>query len=321
MTQLLRTYLQLALEEPGRRSLERIVETIPRELGTVYDGKVEPVRELLLSTKIESTTLLQTEMFNTIKEGAQPAICFRNAVEILPMDDNQLTVPIGEGGAYAAEVAEGAEVPIRNEDFTTVTYTAHKDAERPLITNEMIADCKYPLIERAVKRAGRALENKLNQRMLTEMLDSAGNEHDTAGTNQGITAIADAIALVKDDGWIPDSIILSSRAEAALLKQYVPTGYTGSDAAQSGRLPSLLGLRPFSTTVTDASSTYTWGYAADGNIGMLVYDSSVCGGIGMRQDIQIEEYSDPIRGMKSMVATARWAVGTEQADAICRIEY
>ena len=208
MTQLFRTYAKIGIEEPNGRALEHIVETIPRELGTVFDGKIEPVRELLLTTAIESTTLLQTEMHATVLEGAEPWKCMRQACVTLPMKANTLTIPVGEVGSYAPEVAEGAEIPIGVQDYTAVTLTAKKYGIRPMITDEMVADALYPVMEMEIRKAGAKLENTLNKIALGALIDgTAANEHDTGASAQGIKAIATAVKKVKADGFIPDRVI------------------------------------------------------------------------------------------------------------------
>ena len=321
MTQLLKTYLKIGLEEPNGRALQHIVETIPRSLGAYHDGKVEPVRELLLSTAIESTTLIQTEMYATVLEGAEPWKCMRQACTVLPMKANTLTIPVGEVGSYAPEVAEGAEIPISDQDYTAVTLTAKKYGVRPMITDEMVADALYPVIEMEIRKAGAKLENTLNQIALTNLIDNtSANEHDTGGNNQGIKAIASAIKKVKADGFIPDRIVLHPDAEALIMADYIPTGYVGAEAAQSGKLPNLLGLSPFITNVADASSE-TWEYNSDGDIGMVVFDSGNSTVIGERQPITIKRYEDIVRQLQGGTVSARWAVGTLQANAGARIEY
>jgi hypothetical protein len=321
MTQLFRTYAKIGIEEPNGRALERIVETIPRSLGAVHDGKIEPVRELLLSTAIESTTLLQTEMHATVLEGAEPWKCMRQACTVLPMKANTLTIPVGEVGSYAPEVAEGAEIPISDQDYTAVTLTAKKYGVRPMITDEMVADALYPVIEMEIRKAGAKLENTLNQIALTNLIDNtSANEHDASGSNLGIKAIATAIKLVKADGFIPDRIVLHPDAEALIMADYIPTGYVGAEAAQSGKLPNLLGLSPFITNVADASSQ-TWEYNSDGDIGMVVFDSGNSTVIGERQPITIKRYEDIVRQIQGGTVSARWAVGTLQANAGARIEY
>jgi len=109
-------------------------------------------------------------------------------------------------------------------------------------------------------------------------------------------------------------------AEALIMADYIPTGYVGAEAAQNGKLPNLLGLAPFVTSV-EAASTQTWGYAADGNIGMVVFDSNNSTVIGERQGITVKRYEDIIRQIQGGTVSARWAVGTLQANAGARIEF
>lgn len=327
MTQLLRTYLKLALEEPGPSGRKAIIEReIPRELGTYHDGNLEPVRELLLSTAIESTTLVQTEMYNTVIEGAEPFKCMRQALKVLPMTANTLTVPVGEAGSYAGEVAEGAEIPIATQDYSAVTFTAKKYGVRPVITKEMVEDALYPVIEMEVRKAGAKLENTLNQLALTELIDNtSANEYDSnvgaaTITAAGTKAIVNALANCKADGFLCDTIVLSPSAEAIVMAEFTPTSYVGAEAVASGRLPNIMGLKAFTCGVADASSQ-TWEYNSDGDIGMVVFDSQNSSMIGMRRDITVERYEDPIRDLVGMIATMRCAVDTLQANAGARIEY
>ena len=326
MTQLFKTYAKIGIEEPNGRALERIVETIPRELGTVYDGKIEPVRELLLSTAIESTTLIQTEMYATVIEGAEPFKCMRQACKVLPMKANTLTIPVGEAGSYAPEVAEGAEIPISDQDYTAVTLTAKKYGVRPMITDEMVADALYPVMEMEIRKAGAKLENTLNQLALTELIDNtANNEYDSnVGTNTitaaGTKAIVHALGNVKADGFLCDTIVMSPSAETVVMAEYTPTSYVGAEAVASGRLPNIMGLKAFTCSVADASSS-TWDYDSDGEIGMVVFDSQNSTVIGERQGITVKRYEDIVRQLQGGTVSARWAVGTLQANAGARIEY
>jgi hypothetical protein len=245
----------------------------------------------------------------------------RQACTVLPMKANTLTIPVGEVGSYAPEVAEGAEIPISDQDYTAVTLTAKKYGVRPMITDEMVADALYPVMEMEIRKAGAKLENTLNQIALTNLIDNtSANEHDASGSNLGIKAIATAIKLVKADGFIPDRIVLHPDAEALIMAEYIPTGYVGAEAAQSGKLPNLLGLSPFITNVADASSQ-TWEYNSDGDIGMVVFDSGNSTVIGERQPITVKRFDDVIRQLQGGTVSARWAVGTLQANAGARIEY
>ncbi len=316
MTQLLRTYLDIGLNAPTGRALERAVSKIPRELGTVFDGKVEPVRELLLTTAIEST-----EMYRTVVEGAEPFKVMRQALNVLPMNAATLDIPVGEAGSYAREVAEGAEVPISTQDYSKVTFTAKKIAERPVITDEMVADALYPVIELELRKAGAKLENKINQMAIVELVaNSSANEHDTNGSNQGIKAIAAAVAKVEADGFMPDRIVMCPAFKAGLMAEFVPTGYVGAEAVMTGKLPNLLGLQAFVSNVVHTTAA-SWAYAADGNLGAVVFDSQNSTMLGIRQDITVKRYDDVVRMLQGTVVSARVAVDTLQANAGARIEY
>jgi hypothetical protein len=321
MTKLLRTYLDIGLNQPTGRALERAVSKIPRELGTVYDGKVEPVRELLLSTAIESTNLIQTEMYKTVVEGAEPFKVMRQALNVLPMNAATLDIPVGEAGSYAREVAEGAEVPISTQDYSKVTFTAKKIAERPVITDEMVADALYPVIELELRKAGAKLENKINQMAIVELVDnSSANEHDTNGSNQGIKAIAAAVAKVEADGFMPDRIVMCPGFKAGIMAEFVPTGYSGADTVMTGKLPNLLGLQAFVSNVVHTTAA-SWAYGTNEDLGAVVFDSQNSTMLGIRQDITVKRYDDVVRMLQGTVVSARVAVDTLQANAGARIKY
>jgi hypothetical protein len=319
MTKLLRTYRDIGLNQPTGRALERAVSTIPRELGTVFDGKVEPVRELLLTTAIESTNLIQTEMYATVVEGAEPFKVMRQALNVLPMNAATLDIPVGEAGSYAREVAEGAEVPISTQDYSKVTFTAKKIAERPVITDEMVADALYPVIELELRKAGAKLENKINQMAIIELVANTA-QHDTGGSKQGIQAIAAAQAKVEGAGYMPDRIVMHPEFKALLMTEFVPTGYSGADAVMTGKLPNLLGLQAFVSNVAHTTAA-SWGYAAGDELGAVVYDSQNSTMLGIRQDITVKRYDDVVRMLQGTVVSARVAVDTLSATAGTYIQY
>jgi len=66
----LKTYLKLAYAGPGEK--QQILNRIPRNLSA-YDneGQIVSVRELLTTTDVAGTSLIQTEMYNTVMEGAK----------------------------------------------------------------------------------------------------------------------------------------------------------------------------------------------------------------------------------------------------------
>lgn len=344
MTQLFIKALEAAVAGPAEKKAlsERIIardlaafeaSTGQRYMVEGEDGKFKPARELLLSDAIESTTLIQTEINRTILEGAEPAKCFRNAVPVFTMNANTMQINVGETGTYAPLVAEGAEIPINNQDYTARTWTSQKFGERPMITREMVDDSLFSVVELEVRKTGLRVENTLNQWMLQVLIENAGNEHDiaaAAGSVAGIQAYISARALNSADGFISDTIVCHPAMTSYLYKDFVP-GYNqmAQQYINSGQLPSVLGCRVFEcgVTLTSTSTPFAssaagldWAPPADTKIGALMFDSKSCGGIGMRQDTRVEQYSDPVRDLVGMSVTMRAACQYGVANAICRVE-
>ena len=320
MTQLLKTFLEMAMN-PESSDIRKLAATIPKELGYNHDGKLLQVKELLLSEAIESTTLIQAEAHATVMEGSEPSICLRRALPTVGMKSRTMNWTVGETGTYAPEVAEATDIPIDDQDYSTVEFVAKKYGVRPLITKELIQDGLFNVAELEMKKAGRRVENRLNQNGITEIIDSAGLEHDTAGTNQGIKAIAAAVSQVRGAGFNPDTLIMHPEAEALVLQEFVPTNYYPTEAiVNTGMVPNILGLKTYTCGVVD-NGTQEWGYAADGEIGMVVYDSVAAAAIGMRRDITVENFDDPIKDMVGMTVTSRFDVESIIANACSRVEY
>ena len=319
----LSTYLRLAHAGPSEAK-QILNRQIPREL-TTYDcnGKVVRVRELLVSEAIESTTLIQTEMYNTVLAGAEPVKCMRQALPIISAKSNTLRVPLGEAGTYAGEVAEGAEIPIDVQDYTYRDFTIRKYGVRPLITKEMVEDGLYDVVALEVQKAGARIENKINQAALSAILQNSGNSADCGGSGATpVAKLAEAIAANQTDGYNSNCIILHPGMVGAVMSAFTSVATSIGDAiTRGGMVGTLLGCPIYTTGVTDDSSTYTWGWGTDNYIGGLVINRENAGAIAMRRDITVQRYEDPIRDLVGMGVTARFGCNYFFADAIARVLY
>lgn len=323
MTELLDTYLNIRKAQHQRQDINELARKIPNDHAYMSNGKLTSIKELLLTETIESTTLIQAEAQKTLVEGAKIANCWRDAIPVIRMNTNVVNYPVGGSNTYAPEIAESAVIPISQQNYTSVQFSAKKYGGRPLITNELIEDGIFDIGAQEVKFMGEALENTLNQQAVSKFADSAGLEHDAEGTDIGQKSIADAMAKVRNAGYYPDTLIMHPEAEAALVKELALSDYIGAaEAYKTGTVPGLYRLKTYVCGAEALSSaTQTWGYAANGEIGMLVLDSRRAGAIGMRRDITVEQYTDPVRDALGFACTMRFDVEVLAADAICRIEY
>jgi len=310
----------------GPSELNRAIEhRVPRKLAYMNDdGKIENARELLQSEGLAATNLIPTEVYATVVEGSEPARCMRNAMTTYRMPTQVMTVPYGETGTYASVVQEGAEVPISTETLSVGTLTAVKYGERPLVTREMVADAKFDVIANEVRKAGYKIENALNREALSVILESSGTAHDCAAAGTGAAAvagIATSVGGLIGLGFTPTDIVLYPTCYGAVLGNIGTLNATSADGALNGQMPNLFGCKTHICGIADNSSSYTWGYGTNDYIGAVVFDRNACGAIGIREDISVEQYSDPIRDLVGMKVTARFDAISLVANATYRLQY
>ena len=324
MTQLLKDYLNASL---GGYEARRKLSEQPhiRKLGYIdQEGKQHAVRELIMSGDLEGTNLIQTEVNATVVEGARLAKAFMDLLPIVRKKGDTYKWPYGETGGYAEIISDaGAEVPMREEDYGAASYDAKLIGVRPMITDSMIEGAQADVIETNVKYAGECVMNRAERVCLSQILQNSGLEHDTGGANQGLKAVAKAVTLLKGSGMLPDAVVMTPNAEGLCMQDVVIPQSPGTDNIVRGQgIPDgYLGLKWRVCNVVDDSSTYTWEYDSDGDIGMLVLDTQRAGGIFMPRDLTVKDLKDPIHDMTGMTVTMRMDCQTHVANGACRIEF
>lgn len=318
------TFLKMLHAGPSERKelAMRLPETKARAYqdGNVYE--VDNLRAFVLSEDLEGSGLVQIAIHDTVMKGAIKAKCFREVIPVIRMSTDTMRVPYGNGEQIAPQVNEAAEFPAMYQDYNYATLTALKYGNQIPISQELIDDSKFDIVAIELEKAGRNLESTLNQLCLNEFLDGADNEHDTAGTNQGIIAIVNAKKEIESDGFYPDKVVLHPQAFGKVFVDYKP-GYNpaAEDTLRSGILPQIAGMTPYQCSVADSTTSYIWEYDTDADIGMLAFDSANAGFIGMRQDVTVKMHEQPLKMIQSPVVFARWDVVHTNGNATCRVEY
>lgn len=314
----LATLLRYAIAEKGKRA--KMLES--ERFKTIVGEKA--FKTLQQNEDITETTLLQEEVLKTIFEGAEPAKCFRDVLPIIKTKSYSVRVVTSTGGEYAAEVPEAAPIPIDTTSLSKVDITIKKVGTRPLITRELIDDALFDVVELELRKAGARMENKLNRDCLLEVLSGITNtDIDPAGSTLAVTDLANAVGTVKSKNYTPDTLITHPAAEAQLLQDsnLVYVAYAGTRRTlETGEIPRILGLRPWTCSVTTGSTSYYWDSTdADSHYYALVFDSQNMAMIAMRQDMTTEQYHDPIHDLVGISVTMRYGVKTIQGTAGVRI--
>lgn len=305
-----------------------VLETIPKEQ-----------KELMRADGLDSTTLLQEEVYKTIVKGAQPFRCMRDIIPVINTDSYSVRIVYGEDGAYAPKVAEGTAIPIDTENLNKKDITIEKYGCRPLITNEIIEDGLWDVVAMELEWAGAKLENTLNRQVLSEILkDMSGiSDRDPSGTNIAVSDITKARADVRGENYIPTHLITSPTAEGYLLTDSNLVYASYADTAnylRTGELGGtpLMGLRPYTCSVTTGDGDEAWDSAAAAtplwdsadeayDYYGIVLDPVHAARIAMRRDFTVEKYDDPIHDLVGLSATMRFGTEVIQTKAGVRILY
>jgi len=263
---------------------------------------------------IADSTLVQEEVYNTVIEGTEPVRCMRDVFPVVATDSYSVRFVKGEVGTYADKVSEGGAIPIDTQTYTKQDITIDKYGTRPLITNELIEDGLFDVVDLELRKAGARMENKLNRVILYQILQGtyaiATNTLNPAGPHIAISDYARAIALVKDDNFIPDIMVTHPIAEGYLLQDsnLAYASYAnGTEALRGGSIGSrILGLKPYTCTATDAADP-TWDdTTAASDVTSFICSKNDLGVLCMRRDLTVEQYDDPIHDLIGMSLTMRY---------------
>ena len=287
-----------------------------RVLSKVKD---ERIRTLLQTEEITSTTLVQEEVWKTVIEGSEPAIAMREALPVLHSKGSALRVVLGETGSYAEEIAEGAAVPFKNQSYTKVTFDWKRVGDAPPITQILIDDALFDVVELEFKKSGRRIENKLNRDAINTIIGNASGGVAYNGS-EALKAIAQAVKTVWTADHSPDTIVMSPTFAGAILEDtnFVYANRAGTDKYfKTGKLDTtILGLTPYVCAVT--TSNNSWG----NGVKAIVYEKNAVGAIGINgagTGIRVEDYKDPLRDIVTAVSVIRYDVKNFFGAAACNI--
>jgi len=321
-----------------KKSLEGVNCRIPDNYKTYGlkkpTDRIDGYKALLQSeaTAIADSTLVQEQVWRTAVEGAEPFRCMRNVVPTINVNSYSTRFVKGETGTYANEVAEGAKIEIDTQEYTKLDVEIRKYGVRPLITNELIDDGLFPVVEMEIRKAGARLENKLNRVILNAFINGTtqnatpiANTVNPNGPHIAVADIARAIGEVKRDNYIPDTLVTHPTAEAWLFQDsnIAYASYMGSATPLvTGNFPKLLGQTPYTCTVTDKASAPLWDDTTAGtDFTAFIISKNDCGVLTMRRDMTVEQYEDPIHDLIGLAFSMRYGADILQANAGCKIYY
>lgn len=265
----------------------------------------------------EGTLLIPKLILPTLMEEQEKALIPREmAAEVISPSQFQGSTMtknlVTPNGMSVREVGEGAEVPLDNIGFSTVTYTPKKYGVAIRITREMMEDSQFDLKSINLAHVGkRFAENETN--LVLGQLDSAANTV-AGGAQVTLANIAEAIFNVEDSDYVPSDYLIGNEVHQDLMNidTFVDANKAGNnDLMQRGFVGTIFGLNVarFSTNA-GANAVATSSY---------VFDRGNSYGIAIARDITLENVMLPTFDMEGAVVTQRIDVKVLRTSAICKI--
>lgn len=260
-----------------------------------------------------SPNLIQQKVLADVLHGAEHNKAWKDWVKIYEMDEPKDSVPtITEDDFIITEGAAGAKARYAGGRFGSVALDCSED--RGLHRNVLgikktwIKDSKWNAIQEAVTVAGAAMYKHVAADICAKLASAAG------GTESFDTdlykTIVKAITTNKNAGFPPDAILINPSQEATLMTmdKFISVELLGrvGRLAEKGEIGYFYGNIPvYSTSVCGSYP--------------IVYNTQKGVVCGLRQDIQIEEYDDPIEGLEGAVLTMRFDLATAFSAAIRKV--
>jgi len=281
-------------------AFEKISEYISTEDGT---AGTKLIPKLIMPTLIEEVdkTLIPREMAAMVFgpgqiQGSQFTVNLETENSL-----NDLTV-----------VAEGAEIPLDNLEFSTVTFTPVKYGVAVRITREMMEDSQFELLQRNIRAIGKQFaENETN--LICGQLDTAGATT-AGGAAVTIANITESMFDVEDNDYSPTDYLLGNEQVNDLrnIDTFVEANKAGNtEMLQRGFIGTIYGLNVARySTNAGTNCVATSGY---------IFDRSQAYAIAIKRDITVENFDLPTYDMQGASVTQRIDVKALRANAISKI--
>jgi len=254
--------------------------------------------------------LIAEVIYDEIIEKKETEAVGRKIFPVVKMNSGDSVKIVKEGAWPAAvEVAEGAEVPILQPDYTEETKTYKKIGYRVQITHEMVEDARWDLVRRQAHKAGEQIALKETLDIIEEAKANAGIHFRITGAWGGANAdeigdIAEMIGKIRAANYVPDILVCNpvDYGKLAGLDEFVHKE-KGGDISKY-EVGTILGLKVIATP-----------QISEGHVLILDYDQA--GALFLREDLRAERYVEEVRDLEGQVFFERYVPAVLAPSAIC----
>jgi len=266
----------------------------------------------------EGTLLIPKLIMPPLIEEAQKTLLPRELAKVVwgpgQIQGSSFTVNLETANTMDVRiVGEGAEIPLDNISFTTVTFTPKKYGVAVRITREMMEDSQFDILQSNLRTAGRRFSEKETELIITAL--DGRTTSVSGGAAITIANITTAMLGIENYDYVPTDLIIGNEVLDDLRNidtfvEYSKIGNT--DMLAKGFLGNIYGLKVarFSTNAAPSSTYAKYAYIIDRNEAY---------GIAIKRDITVENFDLPTYDMQGAAITQRLDVELLRADAVARI--
>lgn len=257
-----------------------------------------------------AAALVQQKVLADVLHGAEHNKQWKDWINFAPMESSKETVPtITEDDFLVVKGTVGSQKRYAGGKFGSVSLDCSEDKGLYTlllgIKKTWIKDNMWNAVQEAITVAGAAMYKSVATNVCTELAaDAYATE---AFATDLYKTIVNAISSNRTLAFNPDIVLLNPAQEGALmgLDKFLDINMLGrvGKLAEQGVIGNFYGSIPcYSTSVCGANP--------------LVFTQKKGEVVGLRQDVQVEEYDDPIQGLEGAVLTMRYDIALAFTKAI-----
>jgi len=280
-------------------------------------AELEYVKELL-STGLgtEGQLLIPRKIADMLVEEVEKALIPRSEAALYfgPADipgssvDVDLVTP---NTMSVRAVAEGAEVPLDQVEYTSFNMKPLKYGVAIRITRELLEDAKWNLLEHNVRYAAKRIAENENSLVISDALDNATNTV-SGGAALTIANITRAMQYIEDSDFTPTTLFVGNEVLNDLrnIDTFVEADKLGSrEMLERGFVGRLYGLNVIRVS-TNAGMTKTTSYVTDNRFAYVIAE---------KRALTVEGFELATNDMTGSIITQRIKARHLRADAIAKI--
>ena len=270
---------------------------------------------------------------NSIMEGAMYKVALRKCVPIQNMKSQMEQMAFFTTSVFLKPVAPGVEALDIAQDLGMNILNAQAFRAMAKIGKEVVHNATTDVKAAALVELGKAQEMTLNQWGFSHMGYLSGVGVNSVGvgasgfTTSMINGVLYAQALGLSKGFDIDTCVMWPVPHYQVYSAILP-GYntTAQDILEAKRPFEYGGLKFFDTAVPAAGwgattgPTFGWSNTgtapnyngSGGDIGALVFDSSRVGKLGIAEDMNYDEFSDPMKYLDVPIVNMRYDFAISQ---------